>query len=97
VGLYLDPPERAVVLCVDEKSQIQAAQPLLPGPSDDAGPPPNDAATTTYAMGPRACSPHWDMASGKVIGSLHRRHRAAEFKKFLIRDDQEVPDGPMFI
>jgi len=37
------------------------------------------------------------MASGKVIGSLHRRHRAAEFKKFLIRIDQEVPTVSMFI
>jgi len=59
VGLYLDPPERAVVLCVDEKSQIQALQPLLPGPSDDAGHP-----RTTQ---PRLPTP-WDHEPVRRIG-----------------------------
>ncbi|MGW7056626.1 IS630 family transposase [Streptomyces sp. NPDC054887] len=75
VGLYLDPPERALVLCVDEKSQIQAldrSQPVLPM-----------MPTTLFAA--------LDTATGKVIGSLHRRHRAVEFKKFLTKLDREVP------
>ena len=90
VGLYLDPPERAVVLCVDEKSQIQALDrtapilPMLPGT-------PSARPTTTSARAPRASTPHLDLATGKVIGSLHARHRAIEFKKFLHTLDREVP------
>ncbi|MGH9920430.1 MAG: IS630 family transposase [Nitrososphaerales archaeon] len=91
VGLYLDPPERAVVLCVDEKSQIQALnrfQPILPmmpaTPERHSHDYVRHGTTSLFAA--------LNMASGKVIGSLHRRHRAAEFKKFLERIDTEVPD-----
>lgn len=90
VGLYLDPPERAVVLCVDEKSQIQALDrtapilPLLPGT-------PQRATHDYKRWGTSSLYAALDIASGKVIGSLHARHRAIEFKKFLIKLDREVP------
>src|SRR5918995_3733915 len=90
VGLYLDPPERAVVLCVDVKSQIQALDrtapvlPLLPGTPERATHDYKRAGTSSlYAA--------LDITTGKVIGSLHARHRAIEFKKFLQRLDREVP------
>jgi transposase len=90
VGLYLDPPERAVVLCVDEKSQIQALDrtapilPLLPGTPERATHDYKRAGTSSlYAA--------LDITTGKVIGSLHARHRAIEFKKFLKTLDREVP------
>jgi transposase len=90
VGLYLDPPERAVVLCVDEKSQIQALDrtapilPMLPGVPARATHDYKRAGTSTlYAA--------LDLATGKVTGSLHARHRAIEFKKFLQTIDREVP------
>lgn len=90
VGLYLDPPERAVVLCVDEKSQIQALDrtapvlPMLPGVPARASHDYKRAGTSSlYAA--------LDLATGQVIGSLHARHRAIEFKKFLQRIDHEVP------
>jgi len=90
VGLYLDPPERAVVLCVDEKSQIQALDrtapifPMMPGTPARASHDYKRAGTSSlYAA--------LDLASGKVIGSLHARHRAIEFKKFLQTIDREVP------
>ena len=91
VGLYLDPPERAVVLCVDEKSQIQALArfqpilPMLPGT-------PERRSHDYVRHGTTSLFAALDMASGKVIGSLRRRHRASEFKKFLVRIDAEVPD-----
>jgi transposase len=92
VGLYLDPPERAVVLCVDEKSQIQALDrtapvlPMLPGTPERA--------THDYKRsGTSSLYAALDITSGKVIGSLHSRHRAIEFKKFLITLDQEVPQN----
>jgi transposase len=91
VGLYLDPPERAVVFCVDEKSQIQALNrsqpilPVLPGvPERRSHDYKRNGTTSLFAA--------LDMATGKVIGSLHRRHRSVEFKKFLIRVDSEVPE-----
>jgi len=91
VGLYLDPPERAVVLCVDEKSQIQALDrtapifPMMPGAPERA--------THDYRRsGTSSLYAALDIASGKVIGSLHSRHRAIEFKKFLKTIDSEVPD-----
>ncbi len=91
VGLYLNPPERAVVLCVDEKSQIQALDrtaptlPMLPGTPQRATHDYKRSGTSTlYAA--------LDLATGKVIGSLHSRHRAIEFKKFLLTLDREVPD-----
>jgi transposase len=89
-GLYIDPPERAVVLCVDEKSQIQALNrfapilPLMPGT-------PERRSHDYVRHGTTSLFAALDMASGKVIGSLRRRHRATEFKKFLIQIDEEVP------
>jgi transposase len=90
VGLYLDPPERALVLCVDEKSQIQALDrsapvlPMMPGmPERRTHDYVRSGTTTLFAA--------LDVASGQVIGSLHRRHRAVEFKKFLAKIDAEVP------
>jgi transposase len=92
VGLYLNPPERAVVLCVDEKSQIQALDrtapilPMLPGTPERATHDDTRAGTSSlYAA--------LDLTTGKVIGSLHARHRAIEFKKFLATLDREVPPG----
>jgi transposase/transposase-like protein len=91
VGLYLDPPERAVVLCTDEKSQIQALNrfqpvlPMMPGT-------PERRSHDYVRHGTTSLFAALDMATGKVIGSLHRRHRASEFKKFLERIDDEVPD-----
>lgn len=90
VGLYLDPPERAVVLCVDEKSQIQALnrfQPILPMMPGT----PERRSHDYVRHGTTSLFAALDMATGKVIGSLHHRHRAAEFKKFLARIDEEVP------
>jgi transposase len=92
VALYLDPPERAVVLCVDEKSQIQAldrSQPILPLlPGTPA------RATHDYKRnGTSSLFAALNAASGKVIRSLHARHRAIEFKKFLQKIECEVPDG----
>jgi transposase len=90
VGLYLDPPERAIVLCVDEKSQIQAldrTQPILP-----VMPGAPQRATHDYKRnGTSSLFAALNTASGKVIESLHSRHRAIEFKKFLQKIDQEVP------
>ena len=90
VGLYLNPPERAVVLCVDEKSQIQALDrtapilPMLPGTPERATHDYRRAGTSSlYAA--------LDIATGKVIGRLHSRHRAIEFKQFLQTIDREVP------
>src|SRR3954453_5968117 len=91
VGVYLDPPERAVVLCVDEKSQIQALDrtapilPLLAGVPERRTHDYKRAGTSTLFAA-------LDIATGQVIGSLHQRHRAVEFKKFLARLDREVPD-----
>jgi transposase len=90
VGLYLDPPERAVVLCVDEKSQIQALDrtapvlPMLPGT-------PQRASHDYVRAGTSSLYAALDLTTGKVIGSLHARHRAVEFKKFLTTLDREVP------
>jgi transposase len=90
VGLYLNPPERAVVLCVDEKSQIQALDrtapilPMLPGT-------PQRATHDYKRSGTSSLYAALDITSGKVIGALHSRHRAIEFKKFLQTIDREVP------
>ena len=90
VGLYLDPPERAIVLCLGEKSQIQALDrsqpifPLLPGvPERQSHDYQRHGTTSLFAA--------LDVATGKVISSLHARHRAIEFKKFLQKIDREVP------
>jgi transposase len=90
VGIYLNPPEAAVVLCVDEKSQIQALDrtapilPLLPGtPQRRTHDYRRHGTTNLYAA--------LDVASGKVIAELTPRHRAVEFRKFLILIDKAVP------
>jgi transposase len=91
VGVYLDPPERAVVLCVDEKSQIQALDRTAPILPLLAGVP--ERRTHDYKRaGTSSLFAALDLATGKVIGSLHQRHRAVEFKKFLQQIDREVPD-----
>jgi transposase len=91
VGLYLDPPERAVVLCVDEKSQIQAldrTQPILP-----MRPGTPERVTHDYKrFGTSSLYAAVDLATGEVISALHKRHRAIEFKKFLQTIDRQVPE-----
>jgi transposase len=90
VGLYHNPPERAVVLCVDEKSQIQAldrSQPILP-----IMPGTPERATHSYIRnGITTLFAAFDIADGTVISELHSQHRAVEFKKFLITIDKTVP------
>lgn len=90
VGLYLNPPEKAVVLCVDEKSQIQAldrTQPGLPFKKGRCGTMTHDykrnGTTTLFAA--------LELAQGKVIGQCYARHRHQEFLKFLKRLDAEFP------
>jgi transposase len=90
VGLYLDPPEKALVLAVDEKSQIQALDrsapvlPMMPGmPERRTHDYVRNGITTLFAA--------LDVATGTVIGSIHRRHRAEEFRKFLTKLDKEIP------
>ncbi|MFC8720884.1 IS630 family transposase [Kitasatospora sp. NPDC057198] len=95
-GPYLDPPERAPVLCADEKSQTQAldrSQPVLPMMPMMPGVPERRShdyirsdTTTLFAA--------LDTATGKVIGSLHRRHRTAGFKKSPAKLDRQVPADP---
>ena len=90
VGLYLDPPERAVVLCVDEKTQIQALNrtqpvfPMLPGT-------PARASHDYVRHGTSSLYAALDLTTGQVIGSLHSRHRAQEFLAFLKKIDANVP------
>jgi len=91
VGLYLNPPEAAVVLCVDEKSQVQAlsrsqpAFPLMPGMPEKR--------THDYVRhGTTSLFAAFNTKDGSVISSMHRRHRAVEFKKFLAKIDAQVPD-----
>ncbi len=90
VGLYLHPPERAVVLCVDEKSQIQALDrtqpvlPLRPGvPRQQTHDYKHHGTTSLFAA--------LNTATGEVIGKCYRRHRSVEFKKFLAVIDKAVP------
>ncbi|MGW9136440.1 IS630 family transposase [Streptomyces sp. NPDC055681] len=92
VGLYHHPPEKAVVLCVDEKSQIQAldrSQPVLPMMPGM----PERRTHDYYRHGITSLFAAFNIADGTVISELHRRHRAIEFKKFLIRIDKAVPTG----
>jgi transposase len=91
VGLYMDPPDKALVLCVDEKSQMQAlerTQPLLPlrpgMPACRTHDYVRHGTTTLFAA--------LDAKTGKVIGECYRRHRATEFIKFLRVIDESVPD-----
>jgi transposase len=92
VGLYLNPPEKAVVLCMDEKSQIQAldrTQPSLPMKKGRAGTMTHDykrnGTTTLFAA--------LNVLTGVVIGQCLQRHRHEEFLKFLRKIDREVPKG----
>lgn len=92
VGLYLNPPEKAIVLCMDEKSQIQAldrTQASLPMVQGRAGTMTHDykrnGTTTLFAA--------LDVLTGTVIGQCLPRHRHTEFIKFLNTIDREVPDG----
>jgi transposase len=92
VGLYVDPPEKAVVLCIDEKSQIQAldrTQPSLPMKKGRAGTMTHDykrhGTTTLFAA--------LDVLSGTVIGQCLPRHTNNEFVHFLRKVDKEVPKG----
>ncbi len=92
VGLYLDPPDKAVVLCMDEKSQIQAldrTQPSLPMKKGRAGTMTHDykrnGTTTLFAA--------LNVLTGVVTGQCFERHRHVEFLKFLRTIDREVPKG----
>lgn len=90
VGLYLSPPERALVLCVDEKSQIQAldrSQPLLPMRPGQV-----ERRTHDYTRhGTVTLFAALDAATGKIIGRCYPRHRAQEFLKFLREIERNVP------
>ncbi|KAI5912009.1 IS630 family transposase [Azoarcus sp. PA01] len=92
VGLYLDPPVKAMVLCVDEKSQIQAldrTQPILP-----LAPGLPERRTHDYMRhGTTTLFAALDVATGEVIGELHRRHRSREFLAFLRTIEANVPAG----
>ena len=92
LGLYMSPPDRALVLCVDEKSQIQALDrtqpvlPMLPGiPERRTHDYKRNGTTSLFAA--------LDVATGSVIGKCYRRHRAREFLDFLKVIDRAVPDG----
>src|SRR6266568_2258301 len=88
-GLYHNPPEKAVVLCVDEKSGIQAldrSQPVLPGT-------PERRSHDYVRHGTTGLFAASSIAGGTVISQLRRHHRAAEFKKFLASIDKTVPAG----
>jgi len=90
VGLYLSPPERALVLCVDEKSQIQALDrtaPLLP-----LRPGQVERRTHDYVRhGTTSLFAALDVKTGKIIGECRRRHRAVEFRQFLDTIEANVP------
>jgi transposase len=92
VGMYVDPPERALVFCVDEKSQIQAldrSQPLLPLRPGQA-----ERRTHDYKRhGTTSLFAALNTATGEVIGTCYRRHRSVEFRKFLDVIDSRVPEG----
>jgi transposase len=90
VGLYVSPPQHAIVLCVDEKSQIQAldrSQPMLPmrpgQPARHSHDYTRHGTTSLFAA--------LDIATGRVIGKCYGRHRAAEFRKFLDEIEAAVP------
>ena len=90
VGLYLNPPEHAIVLCVDEKSQVQAldrTQPILP-----LRPGLPEQRTSDYERhGTTSLFAALDVATGKVIGECHRRHRHQEFLRFMQTVDAALP------
>ena len=91
VGLYVNPPDKALVLCVDEKSQIQAldrSQPVLPMRPGQVERRSHDykrhGTTSLFAA--------FDTKTGRVVGQIHRRHRSEEFRKFLDTIDKAVPE-----
>jgi transposase len=90
VGLYLNPPEHALVFCVDEKSQIQAldrTQPLLP-----LRPGQVERGTHDYKRhGTTSLFAALELKTSRVIGQLHRRHRSQEFRQFLDTIEAQVP------
>jgi transposase len=90
VGLYVNPPQHAIVLCVDEKSQVQAldrTQPILP-----LRPGLPEQRTNDYERhGTTSLFAALDIATGKVIGKCHRRHRHQEFLKFMRMVDASIP------
>ena len=92
VGLYMDPPQHAIVLCVDEKPQIQALNrttPLLPLQ-------PGQAERRTYDYtrhGTTSLFAALNVKTGHVVGEMHQRHRSVEFRKFLDRIEASVPAG----
>jgi transposase len=90
VGLYLSPPERAIVLCVDEKSQVQAldrTQPLLPMRPGQA-----ERRTHDYKRnGTTSLFAALDVKAGTIIGKCMARHRTQEFRKFLDEVERNVP------
>ena len=90
VGLYINPPDRALVLCVDEKTQIQAldrTRPLLPMRPGQA-----ERRTHDYVRhGTTSLFAALEAETGRVIGQCHRRHRSVEFRKFLDTIEDSVP------
>jgi transposase len=92
VGLYLDPPENAVILCVDEKSQIQALErsqpilPILPGV-------PERQTHDYYRHGTTTLFAALNILSGKVIGECKDQHKAADYISFLKTVDRKCPKG----
>jgi transposase len=90
VGLYMNPPDHALVLCIDEKSQIQAldrTQPLLPLRPGQA-----ERRTHDYKRhGTTSLFAALDLKTNRVIGQLHRRHRSLEFRQFLDEIEAHVP------
>jgi transposase len=100
VGLYLDPPDKALVICVDEKSQIQAldrTQPLLPMRPGQVERRSHDyerhGTTTLFAGFIAAATAKTPVKPGTVIGQCMPRHRAREFRRFLDEVERNVPDG----
>lgn len=92
VGLYMNPPDRAVVLCVDEKSQVQAldrTQPLLPMTPGY----PERRSHDYVRNGTTSLFAALNVATGTVIGKCHRKHRHQEFLSFLKTVEKNVPDG----
>lgn len=92
VGLYLNPPDKALVLCVDEKSQIQALDRTQPSLPLTFGQP--ETRTHDYRRyGTTTLFAALDVATGKIIGQLKRRHRSEDFIRFLRHIDAQVPEG----
>lgn len=92
VGLYMNPPDHAIVFCVDEKSQIQAldrTQPLLPLQPGQV-----ERGTHDYKRnGTTSLFAALELKTSRVIGQLRRRHRSVEFRKFLDLIETQVPTG----